>query len=242
MPNLTKPDAILFDMGGVLLESADGYNEAGFAKSFPEGLPEPAPFDWFLGMSQDCIDRFTALAPPRPAMDIRPIIAEWLVKRGEEPGPDNVEHWHWTMQQWEARPIFGFVRPTFEELRAMGLRMGLVSNTLSASGYLREHFGREGILEYFDVTVFSAEFGTNKPDPAIFEHALDVMAVPPARAWYVGDKPQRDICGAHSVGMTALLVDSKHAHHIDDAPANRPELRIRDISALPEVLRGLDGG
>lgn len=240
MPKLSRPRAVLFDMGGVLLESADGYDEAGFAKSFPDGLPEDAPLDWFFGMSQTCIERFTALKPPRPAMDIRPIITEWLGKRGVAAGPDTVERWHWIMQQWEARPIFDFVRPTLEQLRAMGLRMGVVSNTLSAAAYLREHFEREGILEYFDVTVFSAEFGINKPGPAIFAHALESIGVAPAGAWYVGDKPQRDICGAHRAGMTAVLVDSKHAHRVEDAPENRPDLRLHDMSELPGVLRSLD--
>ena len=40
---LKKPEAILFDMGGVLLESADMWTEAGFEKTYPNGLPACRP-------------------------------------------------------------------------------------------------------------------------------------------------------------------------------------------------------
>ncbi|MBN2309828.1 MAG: HAD-IA family hydrolase [Candidatus Hydrogenedentes bacterium] len=237
---LAKPEAILFDMGGVLLESADTFTADAFPLSFPEGLPEPAPLDWFLDMSQDCLSRFVAMTPPRPAMDCRPLIADWLRRRDVEPTADTVERWRYVMEQWEARPIYAHVRPTLATLCDMGYRMGVISNTFCAGEYLRRHFEAAGILEFLEFAVFSAEFGMNKPHPSIFRHALDAMGLQSRRAWYVGDKPQRDVCGAHGVGMTAVLVDSAHADRAGDAPENEPDLRIADIAALPKVLRGLE--
>ena len=238
--NVKRPEAILFDMGGVLLPSAERYDEKGFRLSYPDGLPDPAPMDWFLGMSQDCLRRFLALTPPRPPMDARPIIAQWLEKRGIDPSSGTVEKWRALMERWEARPVFGHVRPALETLGRMGFRMGVVSNTMMAGRYLREHFARAGIGPYFEVTLFSAEFGVNKPDPAIFRAALDAMRVEPRDAWYVGDKPQRDMCGAHRAGMTAVLVDSAHGHRVADAPENQPDFRIRDISGLPALMEQMD--
>ena len=188
-------------------------------------------------MSQDCIRRFVQLTPPRPAMDCRPIIREWLDRRGVSSTPDRVNRWLAIMEQWEASPVFPFTAPALKAVGDLGVRMGVVSNTLTAAAYLRRHFEEAGILTFFDVTVFSAEFGISKPHPSIFQHALDALAVDPKRAWYVGDKPQRDIRGAHAVGMTAILVDSAHAAKVADAPENRPDLRIRDISELPGVIR-----
>ena len=234
---LTKPTAILFDMGGVLQDAGDRYNAETFPEAFPHGLPEPAPLDWFLGMSTACLDRFLAIPPPRPTMDCRPMIAEWLRRRDVVPTDDVVERWLGIMEQWEARPVYPHVPPTLRALRDMGIHMGVVSNTMTAADYIREHFRKAAILGYFEVTVFSAEFGVNKPDPAIFKHALDAMDVVAEQAWYVGDKPQRDVLGAHGVGMTALLVDSAHVHHVNDGPEYVPNLRIQDISALPKILR-----
>lgn len=236
---LMTPAAVLFDMGGVLLDAGDRYDEAAFPEAFPHGLPEPAPLDWFVKMSSACLERFLAMPPPRPAMDCRPIIAEWLRRRGVVPTDDTVQRWLGIMEQWEARPIYPHVRPTLRALRDMGIRMGVVSNTMTAAGYIRKHFQAAGILEYFEVTVFSAEFGINKPAPSIFQYALDSMRVDAQQAWYVGDKPQRDVLGAHGVGMTAVLVDSAHVGHVNDGPEYVPDLRIRDIAALPEILRGM---
>lgn len=234
---LARPEAIVFDMGGVLSDPVDSYDAENFAKSFPEGLPEDAPLEWFLGMSQDCLDRYLRIEPPRPPFDIRPVIGEWLARRGLSADADEVEKWHRAMTRWEVRPVYPFVRDTLAELKRMGLKLGVVSNVLVPGDQHRERFRRDGILEFFDATVFSAEFGLAKPHPSMFRHVLERLGVPPSKAWYVGDKPHRDVRGAHGVGMTAVLVDSPHADRIQDAPENVPELRIRNISELPDVVR-----
>lgn len=231
-----KPEAILFDMGGVLLESADMWTEAGFEKSYPNGLPACFSKDWFMDMSQDIMRRYAALSEPRPAMDLRPCIAEWLPKAGVDPSPESIQHCYDYLGWWEVRPLFPFVHEALTKCNAMGYRIGLISNTLLTSAYHRALFRDEGIYDLFEFMVFSAEFGWNKPDPQIFQHALDAMKLKPQNAWYVGDKPHRDICGAHGVGMTAVLVDGPYEHRVNDSPAHVPDIRIRDISELPELL------
>ena len=233
---VTVPEAVLFDMGGVLLESADMWDDSGYHKSYPGGLPGGVPVEWFLGLSRAILQAYEALPQPRPAMDPRPIIRSWLGEVSIEPSPENVERWYAVLSDWEVRPLYPFVRPTLERLRAMGFRIGLISNTLMVSDSHRRLFREGGILDLFEFAVFSAEFGMNKPDPSIFRHALNSMRLNPARAWYVGDKPHRDVCGAHSVNMTAVLVDSIYEGRIHDGPDYVPELRIPDISALPALL------
>lgn len=238
---LKRPDAVLFDMGGVLLESADMWTEAGFEKSYPRGLPDGVSKHWFMAMSQDILDRYTQLSPPRPAMDARPIIEEWLPKADIEPSKEAVERWYGVLAWWEVRPLYPFVREALVKVNAMGYRIGLISNTLLTSEYHRKLFRNGGIFDLFEFMVFSAEFGMNKPDPSIFRHALDAMKLDASRAWYVGDKPHRDVCGAHGAGMTAVLVDGPYENRANDSPAHAPDLRVRDISDLPGVLEKLDG-
>ncbi|NUM55558.1 MAG: HAD family hydrolase [Candidatus Hydrogenedentes bacterium] len=233
---LKRPEAILFDMGGVLLESVDMWTDAGFEKSYPNGLPNGASPEWFMGMSRDILARYERLPAPRPAMDLRPIIAEWLPKAGMDASAETVEDWYGVLGWWEVRPLYPFVREALKRINDMGYRIGLISNTLLTSQYHRDLFRAGGIFDLFEFMVFSAEFGANKPDPRIFRHALDAMKLDASCAWYVGDKPHRDVCGAHGVGMTAVLVDGPYEHRMSDSPAHEPDVRVRDISELPELL------
>ena len=235
---MNRPKAILFDMGGVLLDPADRWDAEGFKLSFPRGLPEPAQLDWFLAMSADTMETFLALTPPRPAMDVRPFIQTWLWKRQVEPDAGLVERWFDVLAQWEVRPVYPFVPDAIRTLKDMGMLLGVISNTVMPGTHIRERFREAGILDLFECVIFSAEFGINKPDPSLFWHALDAMGLKPDEAWYVGDNPERDIRGAHGAGMTGVLVDSPYVRQIHDAPENVPDLRIPDIAALPEVLAG----
>lgn len=234
-----RPEAILFDMGGVLQDATEKWTPETWRRAYPAHLSDPNPFDWFVQMSQECLKTFLMLPVPRPVLDVRPIIAKWLEKRGIQPSEQAVNPWYEAMLWWEVQPVYPHVRPALERLRRMGIRMGLISNTVMPGVRLRWNFREAGILDHFETTVFSAEFGSNKPDPALFRHALAEMRLAPESAWFVGDKPQRDMRGAHAVGMTGVLVDSAHVCHAEDAPENVPDLRIRDISELPALVEAL---
>jgi len=239
---LRRPKAIVFDMGGVFLTAASRWEADTFALSFPEGLPEAAPFDWFLALSQACLTHYTSHPVPRPAVDMGPVIGEHLAARGIEPTAEAVRRWSAILAQWEVRPIYPHVAATLAELNALGIRLGLVSNTVFDGRLHRINFARHGILERLETTVFSAEFGWNKPHPGIFAHALDAMGVDPRDAWYVGDRPDRDVCGAHGAGMTAVLVNSAHVDAMTKAPENRPDLWVTNIASLPGIVARLSAG
>ena len=59
---------------------------------------------------------------------------------------------------------------------------------------------RLGVDGLFETIVTSAAAGMAKPDPRIFELALERLRVRPARALHVGDDP-RDEEGARRTGM-----------------------------------------
>jgi putative hydrolase of the HAD superfamily len=88
-------------------------------------------------------------------------------------------------------------------LRAAGLRLGVVSNS---DGRVEEALEAAGLRPYFDVVVDSALAGVEKPDPAIFRAALDVLGVPPSEALYVGDLYDVDVVGANAAGIPAVLL------------------------------------
>ena len=91
-----------------------------------------------------------------------------------------------------------------QAIRSAGISLGVVSNS---EGKLERLFKRLGLLEYFDALVDSAQVGYRKPDPRIFECALEQFGVAPSDALYAGDLPEVDIAGAQAVGMQAVLID-----------------------------------
>ena len=100
------------------------------------------------------------------------------------------------------------VAQVLQQLRERNLRIGLVCNTGRGPGdALRELMRREGILDYFDATVFSDEVGYGKPDPRIFLAAGEKLGLKSSDLLHVGDNIENDVGGAQSAGMKALLFD-----------------------------------
>jgi putative hydrolase of the HAD superfamily len=93
--------------------------------------------------------------------------------------------------------------PALRELRDRGLSLVAVSNwDCSLSAVLE----RCGLGEMLDGAVSSAAAGARKPDPAIFEPALELAGCTPAEALHVGDTPEEDVEGARAAGIRVLLI------------------------------------
>jgi putative hydrolase of the HAD superfamily len=61
-------------------------------------------------------------------------------------------------------------------------------------------------MPLLDGVVTSAEVGAGKPDPRIFERALQVAGVAAGEALHVGDKVDNDVNGAAAAGVRGVLV------------------------------------
>lgn len=77
---------------------------------------------------------------------------------------------------------------------------------------------------HVDVLVVSEEAGVSKPDPAIFEIALERLGCAPADAVMIGDSWAADIVGAHAVGMRAIWFNPR-GRAAPDPDARVPVLR-----------------
>jgi putative hydrolase of the HAD superfamily len=94
--------------------------------------------------------------------------------------------------------------PALEDLRGRGLKLVCVSNWDCSLGTVLD---RCGLAEHLDASVSSAEAGARKPDPAIFEAALEVAGCAADEALHVGDTREEDLEGARAAGVRALLID-----------------------------------
>jgi putative hydrolase of the HAD superfamily len=94
--------------------------------------------------------------------------------------------------------------PALRELRERGLRLVAVSNWDCSLPQVLE---RCGLGELLDGAVSSAVAGARKPDPAIFQPALELAEVVPDEALHVGDTTEEDVDGARAAGIRPLLID-----------------------------------
>ena len=117
---------------------------------------------------------------------------------------------------------------TLQTLQAAGMKIGLISNTVAPPRGIEDHLAQEGLLEFFEVRVFSCVVGVPKPNPHIFRVALEEFSLPAERVLYVGDKPHIDVVGAHRVGMRAAL----RASQLPSKKKHQPDLLIRQICNL----------
>jgi HAD superfamily hydrolase (TIGR01509 family) len=91
-------------------------------------------------------------------------------------------------------------------LRNAGEPLGLISNTGNLSReQLQQHLPAEfdfGLFEP-DLVILSSELGKEKPDPAIFIHAIAQSGQSPANCIFVGEK-LTEVWAAQSVGMRTV--------------------------------------
>ena len=104
-------------------------------------------------------------------------------------------------QRWQPYPD---VLPTLAKLSDLGYKIGLVSNWDTRLTSLSID---TGLSRYLDFVISSATVGFLKPQPEIFELALERAETEPKDAIHVGDHYYADILGARSVGITPVLLD-----------------------------------
>ena len=104
--------------------------------------------------------------------------------------------------------LWRVVRPgIFEALEAFksaGYKLAIVSN---AEGQVEADAKRFGLAPYFDVTIDSHVVGVAKPDPRIFQIALERLGVGPDEVKFTGDIYSIDVEGARAAGIEARLID-----------------------------------
>jgi HAD superfamily hydrolase (TIGR01509 family) len=140
---------------------------------------------------------------------------------------DDLQTYHAVHNLWERVPHG--VAETLDGLHAMGLKLVVVSN---ANGKLKVLFERLGLARHFDVMLDSAEEGVEKPDPRLFQLALERSQATPTDTVHVGDLYHVDVQGARGAGLDAILLDTADLYVGYDC------VRIRDITELPGALKG----
>ena len=90
----------------------------------------------------------------------------------------------------EVREVLEALMPKYE--------LAVVSNF---DGRLRMIFEQLAISKYFRHVFLSSELGADKPDPWIYQRALEFSGFAPSEVLHVGDEPERDWAAAEAAGL-----------------------------------------
>ena len=126
---------------------------------------------------------------------------------------------------------------TLRELRGRGLRLGIVSNMTLRADLMRQDLDRLGIGPLVDATTFSSETGVRKPDPRIFQTALERVGAA------AGDGVRR----GPAAGRRRRGAGSRHANRAhppvrqEEDPDIAPDALVRSLGELPAIVAGWSG-
>jgi putative hydrolase of the HAD superfamily len=96
------------------------------------------------------------------------------------------------------------VLPALQTLKNAGFTLGVVSNR-EESFY--EYLAMLDLHQYFDLMLAAGEINAWKPEPEIFEYALQQLNISANQAIYVGDNYFADIVGSREAGLLPVLLD-----------------------------------
>jgi len=116
---------------------------------------------------------------------------------------------------------------TLEYFKSNGYQMGIITNRQKC---IADELEKLDLSDFFPHVVVSGLVGSQKPDPAIFHHALDLHNVSNQECLYIGDNYYADVIGARNAGIEPVLIDPEGFFPEADC------LRINTISDLQEIV------
>ncbi len=124
------------------------------------------------------------------------------------------------------------------EVKGMGLRVGVLGNTLFWTSSATRALLRASFGDPFDFTGFADEMGASKPSPEAFMAAARGLGVEVEEMAHVGDRASEDLGGALAAGLRAVLVARGRVREAAVFEALGFAV-VPDLRGLGEVLRRL---
>ena len=198
--------------------------------------PKPARIDrreeHTLAACPNCQGAVTPCAASRTRIvedipdDIRPVVTEHTIRR----------YWCGVCHK--------HVEPTVPDAlpgSQIGLRVGVLSNTVWPRAWHEEFFRRDGVLDLIHGDVYTSEIPWTKPSPNAFGAAMEAVGVTdPAACVYVGDRLFDDVWGAQNAGMRAIhiplsTIPATQVGHTEGTP----DATVTSLAEIPDVVRAL---
>jgi FMN phosphatase YigB (HAD superfamily) len=224
---VTGPVTFVFlDIGGVL------YDDRVYADALRRALREAgAVFD-----DEEYEAEYAACRSAQNGSFRRRLATRFL---GPDADLEALERLAWKHWAYPPGVLFADVVPALDALRAAGYGLGVIANQPTQ---VRSALERDGLVPYFQVWGVSEDLGLQKPDPALFVHAVRTAGVRPSETAMVGDRLDYDILPAKTAGMRTVWVLRGEA---PDRPTPEqlavPDVAVEDLRGIVAVIAGLAG-
>jgi putative hydrolase of the HAD superfamily len=212
-----KLKALLFDFGGTL--AFLDYELLAREFSRPGRKLDALGLELAEYRGRAMIDRYLMSGRERDVNSgYEEFFREWLGAAGipEEEIRECGEHFQKIHRE---ATLWRVVRPgtheALERLKRAGYKLAIVSN---AEGQVEGDAQRFGLAEFFDTIIDSHIVGVAKPDPRIFQIALERLGIAPDEARYAGDIYSIDMLGARAAGIEGRLIDQHNRYDWVDHP------------------------
>lgn len=216
---LSKPLGILFDLGDTLLRHLRFDPESGTEALLklahnPNGHTAKDINDRIEAINHDLIPR-----REQAQIEFHPYIIQRHVYEALDISFNRdhaaVERVFWrNSMQWEHEPG---VEDMLQKLQALNMPIGIVSNAAFGGSTLLWEMEKQGLADYFQFLMSSADYWVRKPHPLLMETAAAKLGFAPQDIWYVGNSAHYDVGGARNAGMGAIWYNRV------EAPIDGPE-------------------
>ena len=228
-------ETVLFDFGGTLNSDGVAWKERFYALYRAEGLDLSA--EAFAPAFYAADDALVGeLAPTTGLKETVELLAAnleaELAGRGGSSEGNDFDRGQRVAARFlsEMSAAFARNRPVLEALSER-YRLGVVSNFY---GNLEAVCESSGLGPLFGVMTDSQCVGAEKPEPAIFQAALDALHAAPETSVMVGDSLRRDYEGARRSGMGFIWIAPEDVQAAERRAADRPAFAT--VSELPGLL------
>src|SRR5262249_49878938 len=158
---------------------------------------------------------------------------------GADADLEALERLAWRHWAYPPGVLYDDVVPALDALRDAGYGLGGIANQPTQ---VRSALDRDGLVPYFQVWGVSEDLGLQKPDPALFVHAVRTAGIRPSATVMVGDRLDYDIQPAKEAGMrTVWVLRGEAPDHPTPEQLAVPDVAVEDLTGISSVIDELAG-
>ncbi len=216
---------ILLDLDDTIFDFQAGNRNAVNELTAELGLSSPTVFDEYQVINHACWEALDRGEMTQEVLHVERF-RRFLASKNRDDDPKPVADRFAELLGRQAIPMPG----AEEMLSAIAARLPIVALTNGITVIQKKRISLSPLKDIVAGMVISQEVGVSKPDPRIFEYALDGVA--PAEALMVGDSLTSDILGANRAGVDACWYNPKGKPLTGNVHV---EYEISDLRQLPKL-------
>ena len=196
-----KYEAVIFDLFGTLIQETTWAEKIDVVRQIASTLA--VPFDDFLDVWHNSFNERMKGVCKTSQSFIRYILEQLGVDLEDEDSIDEAadillenSKKHLMRPRQDAIAVLQYLKPH-------NYKTGLISNCNTA---VPEAWNHTPFAPLIDITVFSCSEGLMKPDPRLYQVALERLSVKPENCLYIADGISNELATACKIGMHAVML------------------------------------